>query len=153
MGCRGQNFRWDPPTLDPPIWVSNKREASGELICFCQNLPIPKSFNVKWIGAKRPNFSRRKHIIKSVPTSTLVWYCLIHLHLQGGLFLCYRSQRCQLHHPGRCWLQINHQNSENGTCFGDIVAGQFWCWYMRQRVCQFYYCECAEDCWRGVNNL
>ncbi len=57
-GCRVQNFRWDSPTLDPPIWVSNEREASGELVCFCQNLPIPKSFNVKWKGAKRPNFSR-----------------------------------------------------------------------------------------------
>ncbi len=56
LGCREQNFRWDSPTLDPPIWVSNEREASGELVCFCQNLPIPKSFNVKWIGAKCSTF-------------------------------------------------------------------------------------------------
>jgi hypothetical protein len=40
LGCREQNFRWDSPTLDPPIWVSNEREASGELVCFCQNLRV-----------------------------------------------------------------------------------------------------------------
>ena len=45
-GRCGQNFRWDSPTLDPPIWVSNERQASGELVCFCQNLPIPKSCKV-----------------------------------------------------------------------------------------------------------
>ncbi len=67
MGCGGHNFRWDPPTLDPTYDPSNKREASGELICVCQNLPISKSYSVKWIGAKCPNFSHQKPVKKKRP--------------------------------------------------------------------------------------
>jgi hypothetical protein len=33
-------------------------------------------------------------------------YCSMYLHLQGGLFLCNRSQRCQLHSFGSSWRQI-----------------------------------------------
>ena len=73
LGCRKQNFRWDSPTLDPPTWVSNEREASGELVCFCRNLPIPKSFNVKWIGAKPCTFYLNQHVIMTVPHYALVW--------------------------------------------------------------------------------
>ena len=59
LGCGGYNFRWDPLTLDPTYDPSN---ASGELICFCQNLSISKSYSFKGMRTKHPNFSLSQHI-------------------------------------------------------------------------------------------
>ncbi len=79
-------------------------------------------------------------------------YGLIYSHLQGGLFFVTEVS-------GFSHIILVEAGSRYITKILrmvhalEIVAGRFWCWCMRQRVCQIYYCECAEDCRRGVNNL
>jgi hypothetical protein len=63
-----------PPTLDPTYDMSNKRESSGENICFCRNGSISESYSVTGLfpqasqlpyrpGDKRHRGIRDRHYI------------------------------------------------------------------------------------------